>query len=137
MTLRSSTTRVLVVEDHDDTRAAVALALSRAGFTVTETADGQAAFERLLIDEELPLMIVLDLELPVMSGWEFLELVRSYSRLAAIPVIVVSGRESPAAVLDATSPTTYMKKPLDPDALVAFANSLTNPDSSGRWRIAP
>lgn len=134
MTLRRSSSRVLVVEDHEDTRAAVVLALSRAGFEPIEKDNGRDAFEQLIVDEELPLLIVLDLELPIMSGWELLALMRNYSRFATVPVLVVSARESPAVALRPDSHTAYLRKPFDPDELVAFANAVLHDDPSARRR---
>ena len=135
MTLHPSSSRVLVVEDHEDTRAALVLTLSRAGFEPIETGNGRDAFEQLIVDEHLPLLMVLDLELPIMTGWELLALMRNYSRFATLPVLVVSARESPAATLRPDSHTAYLRKPFDPDELIAFANAVVRGDPSGRWRV--
>jgi CheY-like chemotaxis protein len=105
--------RVLLVDDHDDTRELVALVLVQAGYSVLQAANGQQALDLLVVTgNELPSLILLDLQMPVMSGWEFLTIVRSYARLAAIPVIVVSGGHKPSAEMRQQT-ADFLAKPVD------------------------
>ncbi len=84
---------------------------------VIEAEDGRAALDALLASTTSePSVIVLDLEMPVMHGWEFLAIVRSYHRLARIPVIIVSGRELTETHHIAAG-LAFMKKPADLDTL--------------------
>jgi CheY-like chemotaxis protein len=105
--------RVLLVDDQDDTRELVALVLVRAGYSVLQAANGRQALDLLVATGcELPSLILLDLQMPVMSGWEFLTIVRSYARLAVIPVIVVSGGHKPTQeIRDQTA--GFFAKPVD------------------------
>ena len=80
---------VLIVEDDDDVREAVADALAIAGYQTATADNGKAALE-LLEQGIRPCLIVLDLMMPVMNGWTFLETIRRDPRFAELPVCVVS-----------------------------------------------
>jgi CheY-like chemotaxis protein len=83
--------RVLVVDDYADARANYRDLLEDLGLEVIEAADGQQAFDFLVEQAELDVrLILLDLDMPRMTGWELLKLLKSYVRFASIPVIVVS-----------------------------------------------
>jgi CheY-like chemotaxis protein len=85
----------LVVDDYDDARATVRELLEELGHEVVEAENGQEAFDFVVSHPELRVqLIVLDLKMPVMNGWEFLALMRSYVRLSRIPIVVVSGNAS-------------------------------------------
>ena len=82
------TRRVLVVEDTDTVSAMIAELLSEAGFEVNLAADGKAAVER--IREREYDLILLDLALPEMDGFEVLEEIKNSSDVRDIPVLVMS-----------------------------------------------
>jgi len=109
---------VLIVEDHPELRRSLTDLLQEAGYAVTSAADGQEALAALRTAPP-PDLILLDLMMPVMDGWEFRRRQRQDSALAAIPVVVISGGEtlphSPSFV-DAAS---YLLKPIDFDVLLA------------------
>lgn len=82
---------ILVVDDYDDARGALRDALEERGYTVIEAANGQEALSFLASRPDANVrLILLDLQMPIMDGWQFLKVLRSYVRLASIPVIVVS-----------------------------------------------
>jgi CheY-like chemotaxis protein len=97
---------VLVVDDDPGIRAVIELALSDEGYAVTLAVNGQDALERL--NGWRPDVILLDLAMPVMDGWELLAILQADRHLASIPVIVMSahfrqrgddGLQSAAALL--------------------------------------
>ena len=82
---------VLIVDDYDDARASLREMLEDVGLDVVEATDGQEAFNFLVFNPEIRVqLILLDLDMPRMNGFDFLTLLKSYLRLAAIPVVVVS-----------------------------------------------
>ncbi|MEJ2218191.1 MAG: response regulator [Gemmatimonadota bacterium] len=82
---------VLVVEDDEATRALLRRALEAEGCTVTEAADGRAGLER--VAQRMPALILLDLIMPGMDGFEFLEELRGHDTWHAIPVVVVTAKD--------------------------------------------
>ena len=82
---------VLVVEDDEDIRADLTAILRVKGFAVDEAANGKEALARLR-DGERPCLMVLDLMMPVMNGWELRAAMLADGDLAKVPVVVVSGK---------------------------------------------
>jgi CheY-like chemotaxis protein len=81
----------LVVDDDPDLRANFRELLEELGQDVEEAANGQEAFNFLVFNPTTKVdLILLDLQMPVMDGWQFLTLVKSYIRLSKIPVVVAS-----------------------------------------------
>jgi CheY-like chemotaxis protein len=91
-------TRILIVEDDSDARAALRELLEDEGFTVVEAANGRLALNYLSGSDAQPGLILLDLVMPEMSGWELVALMRKYSKLARIPVVVTTGLETVTTV---------------------------------------
>jgi CheY-like chemotaxis protein len=104
--------RVLVVEDEPDVREPVAQLLAVAGFEVAAAANGLEALR--LARSSPPDVIVLDLMMPVMNGWEFRRAQRADPALAAIPVVVVSA-STPTPDL---GPISHVAKPYELPALL-------------------
>jgi CheY-like chemotaxis protein len=105
-----------VVEDDEATREAFALILTGLGYRVSTADNGQVALDYLR--GERPSLIVLDLMMPVMDGYQFREAQRRDATLADIPVIVCSAlgeAHDGAAALNAAA---YLRKPVDPGALL-------------------
>ncbi len=82
---------VLVVEDDAATRAAIRRAMEREGWDVVEAEHGRAALQRTA--ERVPDLVLLDLMMPEMNGFEFLEALREREAWRAIPVVVITARE--------------------------------------------
>jgi CheY-like chemotaxis protein len=81
----------LVVDDYADSREGLREMLEDLGQEVVEAKDGQEAFDYLLANPDVDVrLILLDLDMPRMTGWELLALLKSYVRFATIPVVVVS-----------------------------------------------
>ncbi len=82
---------VLVVEDHADLRALIRRMLEQEGWVVAEAENGRVALDR--IAENRPELIVLDLMMPEMDGFSFLEALRQHAGWRAIPIIVVTAKD--------------------------------------------
>jgi CheY-like chemotaxis protein len=109
--------RVLIVEDNEVTRDVMALILESDGFEVSTAANGRSALERLRGGER-PCVILLDLMMPVMDGWQFREEQRRDRALADIPVVVctAAGEGTPKAALGAAE---LLNKPVEANDLLA------------------
>jgi CheY-like chemotaxis protein len=81
--------QVLIVEDDIDIRDALSQILEEEGYTVATAANGQEALD-VLRSGPPPRLILLDLMMPVMNGWQFRAEQRSDPALASIPVVVIS-----------------------------------------------
>jgi CheY-like chemotaxis protein len=115
--------RVLVVEDEAAIRRAIVAFLTDAGYVVAEAEDGQEALARMR--ESLPDVVVLDLQLPTMSGSDFLNRTRADLRLAAVPIVILSadpGLTEAAATLGARG---ALAKPFDLDILLAVVDRVS------------
>lgn len=103
--------RILLVEDDDSIRNMLATLLRMQGYRVATAANGKEALAELRGGEPTQL-IILDLVMPVMDGWEFRAEQRKDPALAEIPVAVLSGyRERQLAAQ--VAPVCHFEKPLD------------------------
>ena len=82
---------VLIVEDDEDARQVLRQTLQGAGWAVAEAEDGQAALR--LVAESVPALILLDLMMPEMDGFDFVETLRGREEWRKIPVVVVTAKE--------------------------------------------
>jgi len=106
---------VLIVEDDEDLRDMMAQLLTIEGFDAAAVANGREALDYLHTSEK-PHVILLDLMMPVMDGWEFRRQQKADPDLARVPVIVLSALDpGRASTVDATA---FLKKPLDFDRLL-------------------
>jgi CheY-like chemotaxis protein len=107
---------VFVVEDDVDTRDMMGRFLELEGFTVEVAANGKQALERLNAGVH-PCVILLDLMMPVMDGWQFRSQQIRDAALASIPVIVVSaaGKDRIGDI----EANAYLSKPVDLEQLLA------------------
>jgi two-component system cell cycle response regulator DivK len=111
--------RILVVEDEEDGRQIVRDLLSTAGFEMIEAEDGETAVTTAL--RERPDLILMDIQLPVLDGFEATRRIRANPDLKATPIIAVtsyalSGDEAKAL---AAGCNAYVAKPYSPRALLA------------------
>ena len=87
----SDAQEILVVDDAEDMRAIVVSILESHGYRVHEAENGRDAMAWLRDASLPPALVLLDLEMPVMDGWEFLHRLRRSARWSEIPVLVMSG----------------------------------------------
>jgi CheY-like chemotaxis protein len=105
---------VLVVEDDPAVRDTLSEILGEEGFPVAVAANGQEALTYLRLNTSaVPCLILLDLMMPVMDGWQFRREQQEDTALAAIPVVIVSGLDTVAASAGDLNVATYLTKPID------------------------
>ncbi len=107
--------RVLVVDDDEEMRETVAAALETEGYRVSCAENGAQALA--LMRGYRPEAIVLDLSMPVMSGWELLDAVHERRDLREVPVLVLSAMRAPVGV-------AHLDKPVSLDELLATLDGI-------------
>jgi two-component system cell cycle response regulator DivK len=111
--------RILVVEDQDDNRRIIRDLLTSAGYELIEAEDGEAGVRRA--GSERPDLILMDIQLPLLDGYEATRRIKADPKLRPIPIIVVtsyalSGDEQKAM---AAGCDAYVAKPFSPRELLA------------------
>jgi CheY-like chemotaxis protein len=106
---------ILVVDDDDDFREALAEVLTDAGYPVQQAQNGELALARCA--EELPGIVLLDLKMPVLDGWGVMERMRGDPRSSAVPILILSayGFEWEAELLGAQG---YIPKSVGMDEIL-------------------
>jgi two-component system cell cycle response regulator DivK len=124
-TSRRASPLVLIVDDFEDNRSMYAVYLSYSGYDVVEAADGREAIE--VARSKMPDVIVMDISLPVMDGWEATRRLKADERTRNIPIIALTGhalagqgRTAREAGCDA-----FLSKPCLPEMLVEKVQELT------------
>jgi two-component system, cell cycle response regulator DivK len=110
--------RILIVEDQEDNRAILRDLLSRAGYALIEAADGEEGVK--LAQREQPDLILMDIQLPVIDGYEATRRIKGVAELKSIPIIAVtsyalSGDEARARAAGCDG---YVTKPFSPRELL-------------------
>ena len=106
---------ILIVEDDADLREMMAQLLTLEGFRASTVANGREALEYLNLGDK-PDVILLDLMMPVMDGWEFRRQQQADMSLSKVPVIVLSALDQTRAA--DVNAVAFLKKPLDFDRLL-------------------
>lgn len=122
MKRKSHLLRVLTIDDDDALTELLALLLKTYGFEVRSANSGEIALE--MIRQDPPDVILLDLMMPGMDGWQVCAAVRQFSQ---VPIIVLSALDRPgdvASALDAGA-DNYLIKPVSSSVLVAHIHKLT------------
>lgn len=120
--------QVLVIEDDRAMREMIATSLRMRGFFVREAADGLAGLR--LLEAYEPDVVVLDLELPIATGFDVMKELRAVVTTRLTPVIAISGfhdqlkqaRESPDFI-------AALSKPFEPESLIRAVERVTTPGS--------
>jgi len=110
--------RVLVVEDDKNTRKLMEAVLSQNGYEPVPACDGVEALE--ILDKKHIDLILLDIMMPRMDGYEFTEIIRGNPALGDIPILMVTAKETPADKKKGFIIGTddYMVKPVDEDEMI-------------------
>jgi signal transduction histidine kinase len=114
--------RILLVEDDADLREALGEALAESGHAVIFAVDGTEGLQQMRAYR--PDVVVLDLMMPKLDGWQFRLAQRNDPMLAATPVVVISASTSPTA--EAIDADLYLRKPLDVQTLLHAIEDVIN-----------
>jgi CheY-like chemotaxis protein len=117
--------QILIVEDDRDTREMLEHFLELEGFDVRTAANGEGALQSLQTVGS-PCLILLDLMMPVMNGWQFREVQSRDPELSKIPVVVVTAA-GPRADIPAIQADAWLSKPVDFDKLLATISAFCPP----------
>ena len=121
--------KILIVEDDPKSLYLVRFLLEQAGFTVVEAGDGEEALEKAA--EETPDLILMDMQLPKLDGYEATKRIKADAQLRHIPVIALTAyamkgdREKTLAA----GCSSYIEKPIDPTTFVEEVKKYLE----GRW----
>jgi len=109
--------RILIAEDEKDIRDLISFTLSFAGHDVTATSNGEEAYKKAV--EILPDLILLDVRMPRMTGYEACEKIKADENTKDIPVVFLSAKGQEAEVNTglAVGAKEYILKPFAPDLL--------------------
>ena len=113
------TKRILIIEDQEDNRAIMRDLLSTAGYELIEAADGEEGVK--LAEKERPDLILMDIQLPIIDGYEATRRIKAIVELKSIPIIAVtsyalSGDEAKTREAGCDG---YVAKPFSPRHLLA------------------
>jgi two-component system cell cycle response regulator DivK len=116
--------RILIIEDQEDNRAIMRDLLSTAGYALIEAVDGEEGVR--LARSERPDLILMDIQLPVLDGYEATRRIRAIADLKSVPIIAVtsyalSGDEAKTREAGCDS---YVAKPFSPRELLAKVRAL-------------
>ena len=123
---------VLVVEDQVELRQLYVQQLVMSGFDVIESGDGQDALSRT--SEHSPDVILMDLSLPVIDGWEATRRLKADARTAHIPVVALTAHDGSGELQRATRAGCdwFVPKPCPPDALITEIRRVLESRSASR-----
>ncbi len=121
------TRSVLVVEDDPDLVELVGEILGDAGYQVASAADGLEALQR--VEAEMPGVILLDMRMPRMNGWEFArEFHARYDRTC--PIVVITAAENARERAEEIGAEDWIAKPFDLEQIVAAVERLLGPPAA-------
>ena len=115
---------VLIVEDNEDNRIVYSTILRHHGFRVCEALDGEEGIEKAR--RELPDIILMDISIPVIDGWQVTETLKRETATKGIPIIALTAHAMPGDRQRAMAVGCdgYLAKPCEPRAVLAEVNRL-------------
>ena len=119
-----ATKRILLVEDDTGILSTIADILVGEGYFVASATNGKEALGTLRQGHPLPDLILLDLMMPVMNGWQFRDAQRQDPALAAIPVVVISAATNLQQSAASIGAAGCLKKPLTLEALLEMVTKI-------------
>jgi len=123
-------TKILVVEDEPEIRILVKTILEKAGYSVVEAEDGEAALR--LVNEEEPDLVLLDVMIPGIEGWEVCRRIRENEATRRLPIIMVTVRTTDEDIQRSVEcgANAHINKPFDQRELLDTIKKLLGETSS-------
>ncbi len=103
---------IIIVEDDSDVREALEEVLIEEGYPTQGFGSGQEALETMNAMEQAPKLILLDLMMPKMNGWQFREAQKRYAKVRSIPTVILSADANVSQNLQALGAAGYLRKPI-------------------------
>ena len=129
---QASTPLVVIVEDDDHIAQVLRFMLERQGYRVIHLADGRAASDHVGASQDTPDLILLDVMLPYMDGFEIVALVRARPDWVAVPILMLTAKNTErdtVRALDAGA-NDFVSKPFQPNELLARVRRLLTLEGS-------
>lgn len=118
---------MLLIEDDAGMRESLVDLLETSGHTVILANDGREALDRLVGDPALAVdVILLDMMMPALSGQELIPILKSYTRLARIPIIVSSAMDRAKANVPDGAVEAWLRKPYDAETLLSVLEGVSS-----------
>ena len=124
--------KILACDDEKNILRLVQVNLERAGYQVVTASDGKEALQK--VAQERPDLVVLDIMMPYMDGFEVLQNMRRNRATRDIPVIMLTAKSQDADVFRGwqSGVDCYLTKPFTPVELVSFVNRIFDTEGGGR-----
>jgi len=114
--------RILIVDDEPNIRKLLSVRLKNSKYGVVEAADGKEALEK--VKDEKPDLIILDVMMPVMDGYEFLKRLKKNRENSKIPIIMLTARYGMEGLFSALDINAFVPKPFKADKILSTIKSL-------------
>lgn len=119
--MRMGPTKILIVEDHRDSREALAALFQAFGYEVSEATDGRQAILR--VARERPDLILMDIMMPEVDGFDAARMIRALPGCQNLPIIAVTAMEGAHERAMQAGMSDYVRKPIDIHGLLAKVNN--------------
>ena len=119
---------VLIVEDDQDVALTITDVIEESGYRAICAANGREAL--LVLEDEVPALMLIDLFMPVMNGVELLKVIKKSPKLAAIPRVIMTAAND--QMIGVREDVTVLYKPIDFDALIRLLQRYCDPAQSAR-----
>lgn len=116
---------ILIIDDEETVRNFLQHYFTQMNFIVIVQPNGARALEYLLSEKPADIVIA-DLNMPIMSGMDFIKAVRNQERLRSLPIMVLSGNDKSISKIQALNvgADDYMTKPFNPEEILARINAI-------------
>ena len=118
--------KILIVDDSNTNIVLLESLLKRNGYTVFTALNGRQGLDS--VRNIIPDLVILDLKMPDLGGFEFLELLKKQGDLTDIPVVILSAISDSDSIKKSLElgAADYLSKPLDPDKVLKLAETILN-----------